>query len=95
MAEVKDSSRRALWLLLVVLVTAVFLWLVPRFSDWGVRSDCRSRYAAATTARDTAVVDALIPLHGRLEAVAPISCGMLRHAGKVTLDLSKHSSHAA
>ena len=79
------GSSRPL-LVVLILTAAILAWLVWRFSSGGrqlsrAALECRARYAAAMTLRDTVAVDRTYPTEYALETssrIGPATCGRLR-----------------
>ncbi|MBL8987965.1 MAG: hypothetical protein JNJ80_16960 [Gemmatimonadetes bacterium] len=82
-----DGTRRDLTRgLLVVLGLAVAVaaaWYAVRFPEASAVGECRTRYAAAASARDTLGVDALVPSNNRSQIVQAADCGTRRRLGQL------------
>ena len=84
MVELREDRSRWLWLAAALLLAGLLIWFtVLRATDWRVRGECRARYAKARTAADTARVDEAVPAATRNEMVSPVTCGVLRSAGRL------------
>src|SRR4051812_34481234 len=86
----RESRLRAtparVTLVLVGVVLAVLAWTMRPYvtgsgADAVARAECVRDYARARTAAETAAVDPLVRGGGKVQGVAPVSCGAYRRAG--------------
>lgn len=82
----KNESRRTGQIVAVLVVISVILWYLqarraPR--QLLERRDCENAYGAARTRDDTLAVDARQPLGAARPESLAITCGSLRHAGRL------------
>lgn len=86
MVEIRRSIRfrlRWFWILLgVVVAVGIGLVLTRTRGATGV-AWCRTEYSRATTAADTALVDASIPPFHSPDAPSRVACGVLRSVGQL------------
>lgn len=79
------DSRLLRWALVAAaLLAAAFV------ANWALNAGdrvtlvtCRAQYERASTAADTQAVDLWRPFLGRKDAIAGLSCGLLRAQGKI------------
>ncbi|HWC74859.1 MAG TPA: hypothetical protein VG454_13070 [Gemmatimonadales bacterium] len=82
----RNEGRWAGQLALVLVVISVIVWYVQaRRAPVQLleRRDCENAYAAARTSADTLAVDARQPLGASRPDSLRITCGTLRHTGRL------------
>jgi len=81
--EIRESRARYFWWIIGLLALGGVAWLTPYVQDWQVKTECRGWYAEAKTAPDSALVDDRVSVNTKSQAVNPVSCGLLRRAGRL------------
>jgi len=79
LVELRESPWPRLgWTMLVIFLAVLLFVLWPRTQDYRVAAECRERYRAARTGKDSASIDHIVIVGTKSEAAHPVSCGMLR-----------------
>ena len=78
-----EMTRPPRWVIAAFLAAAllVSVWLMLRVNSSAKARECRSRYQAAHTAADTALVDLSVPTHDSAE-IEVHSCGFIRRSAR-------------